>query len=124
MRARIQILVADRNALMVEALVDLFGELNGGTPVLAAGNLQEALTIAQREQPELIVIDAWIGADADQAIRHVVERSPRSAVFVTATNCDPDFERRMLRAGATGCCEKEAIPARARSILDAAQAKQ
>jgi DNA-binding NarL/FixJ family response regulator len=121
---RIQILIADRNVLVVEALEDLFVELNGGTSLLTAGSLQETLTIAQREQPELIVIDAWIGADADQAIREVVERSPRSTVFVTATNCDPQFERRMLRAGATGCCEKEGIPARARSILDAAKARQ
>jgi DNA-binding NarL/FixJ family response regulator len=124
MRGRIQILVADRNVLVVEALLDLFVELNGGTPVLTAGTLQETLTIAQHEQPELIVIDAWIGADADQTIRDVVERSPRSAVFVMATNCDSQFERRMIRAGATGCCEKEAVPARARSILDDAKARQ
>jgi DNA-binding NarL/FixJ family response regulator len=123
-RGRIQILIADRNVLVVEALVDLFVELNGGTPVLTAGSLQETLTIAQREQPELIMIDAWIGADADEAIRQVVERSPRSAVFVMATHCDPDFERRILRAGAISCCEKEAVPATARSILDAARARR
>ncbi len=124
MRGRIQILIADRNVLVVEALVDLFVELDGGAPVLTAGSLQETLTIARRERPELIMIDAWIGADADEAIRQVVERSPTSAVFVMATNCDPDFERRILRAGATGCCEKEAVPARARSIVDAARARQ
>jgi DNA-binding NarL/FixJ family response regulator len=124
MRGRFQILIADRNLLVVEAVEDLFVELNNGTPVLTAGSLQEMLTIAQREQPELIVIDPWIGADADQVVREVVEGSPRSTVFVMATNCDQAFERRMVRAGATGCCDKEEIPARARSILDDAKARQ
>jgi DNA-binding NarL/FixJ family response regulator len=121
---RIGILIVDRNVLVVEALQDLFAELNSGSPVLTAGSLQEALTIAQREQPELIVVDASMDADADQAVRQVVEGSPRSAVFVMATNCVPEFERLMLRAGATGCYEKEEMPARARSILDAAKARR
>ena len=121
---RVRILVADRNVLVIEALEDLFVELNGGVQVLKAGSLQETLTIAERDQPELILIDAWIGTDAEQTIRQVVEVSPRSAVYVTATNCDPDFELRVLRAGAKGCCEKEQIPARARSLVDAARANQ
>ena len=124
MRGRVRILVADRNVLVVEALEDLFVELNGGTPVLTAASLQETLTTAQREQPEMIVIDAWMGAGADQAVRQVVECSPRSALFVMATNCDPEFELRMRRAGATGCYEKEEMPARARSMLDTAKARQ
>lgn len=124
MRERIQILVADRNVLVVEALEDLFIELNGGAGVLTATSLEETLTIARREQPGLMVIDAWLNGNADQAVRQVVQCSPRSAVFVMATDCDPDFVLRMLRAGASGCEEKEDMPARARSILDAAMAKR
>jgi DNA-binding NarL/FixJ family response regulator len=121
---RLQILVADRNVLVVEALQDLFVELGGGTTVMTAGGLAETLAMAQRAQPELIVLDAWIGADADSAVRQVLECSPHSAVFVMATDCDEDFERRMRRAGAAGSFEKERMPAVATAILDTVRARR
>lgn len=124
MGGRFPILVADRNVLVVEALHDLFVELDGGTPVVTAGSLAETLAIAQRAHPELIVLDAWIGVDVDSAVRQVLECSPRSAVFVMATNCDEEFERRMRRAGAAGAFEKEKMPAVARSILDSVRTRR
>ena len=119
----LQILVADRNALVVEALEDLFVELSDAT-VITAGSLLETLAIAQRAQPELIVVDAWMGADAASAVRQVLECSPRSAVFVMATSSDEEFERRMRRAGAAGAFEKERMPAVAQSILDSVRARR
>jgi len=96
----------------------------GGMTVMTAGGLAEALAVAQRAQPELIVLDAWIGADADSAVRQVLECSPDSAVFVMATDCDEVFEQRMRRAGAAGSFEKERMPAVAPSILDAVGARR
>jgi len=84
----VRVLIADRHALVVEALEDLFVELDGGMTVLTAASLLETLQIARREQPELIVIDAWMGVGADDAVRQVLECSPRSALFVMATDCD------------------------------------
>jgi DNA-binding NarL/FixJ family response regulator len=121
---RLQILVADRNVLVIEALEDLFVELGGGTVVITARSLLETLAIAQRAQPDLIVLDAWMGTDADSAVRQVLECSPRSTVIVMATNCDEEFERRMRRAGAAGSFEKERVPAVALSILDSVRARR
>jgi DNA-binding NarL/FixJ family response regulator len=120
-----KILVADRNLLVVEALRDMFAELNNGICVLTANSLQDAIDVAQHEKPELIVVDAWIGStDAGTVIRQVLEASPASAVFVMATTCDDDFAARMRRSGASGCCEKELIPASARAILDTVGGKR
>jgi DNA-binding NarL/FixJ family response regulator len=122
-RGAFKILIADRNVLVVEALRDMFVELNKGAFVLTANSLQDAVQIAEREKPELIVMDAWIGsADADSVVRQVLEGSPASAVFVVATGCDDNFVARMRLSGARGCCEKEQIPASAREILDAVRA--
>ena len=52
------------------------------------------------------------------------ECSPRSALFVMATNCDEVFERRMRLAGATGACEKEELPAGAHHILAMVKARR
>jgi DNA-binding NarL/FixJ family response regulator len=120
----VRILIADRNSLVVEALEDLFVELGDGTTVLTAASFSETLEIARREQPELIVIDAWMGVDAGDAVRRLLECSPRSALFVMATNCDDEFDRRMRRAGAAGSCEKEQMPAGARDILDTVKARR
>ena len=120
----VRILIADRNALVVEALEDLFVELAGGAIVLTAGSLLEALEIARLEQPELIVIDARMGVDAGDAVRQVLECSPGSALFVMVTNCDEEFELRMRRAGARGACEKEEMPAGAAHILDTLTARR
>ncbi len=120
----VRVLIADRHALVVEALEDLFVELDGGMTVLTAASLLETLQIARREQPELIVIDAWMGVGADDAVRQVLECSPRSALFVMATDCDEEFERRMRRSGAAGCFEKEGMPAAAPLILDTLRARR
>jgi DNA-binding NarL/FixJ family response regulator len=117
--ATFKILVADRNLLVVEALRDMFVELNNGVTLLTANSLKDAIHVSAREKPELIVVDAWIGsADAATVVRQLLEASPASGVFVIATNCDDDFVARMRRAGAKGCCEKEHIPASALAILD------
>ena len=117
-------LIADRNALVVEAVEDLFVELAGDAAVLTAASLVETLEIARREQPDLIVINACMGIEADDAVRQVLACSPRSALFVMVTECDEEFERRMRRAGATGAWEKEDMPAGARHILATVMARR
>ena len=124
MAGNVKILVADRNALVVEAVEDLFVELGGGTTVLTATSLAEALLVAQHEQPDLVVIDAWIGsAGAEAAVRQVLECAPAAAVFVMSSGCDREVERRVVRAGARGCRDKEELPASAPSILDTVRSK-
>lgn len=111
--------MADRNELVAEALKDMFEELDGGLQVQVANRLSDAIAIATRDQPELVVLDAWIGiSDAEHAVRQILECSPGSSVFVMASTVDPELERRVRRAGAIGCCEKERLPASAGEILD------
>ena len=124
MEVHLKILVADRSRLIVEALEAMFMDLDRHARVLTATTLQEAIQVVLREQPELIFVDAWIGvSDAGHAIRQVLECSPASSVFVMSTTCDPDFARRLRRAGARGCIEKEALPSIAQSILDGSETR-
>ena len=123
MPVRTTILVADRSALVVEALEALFVELNDGNPVLTATSLVEALELAQREQPDLILLEAWMGtAAAEKSVRQVLERSPRSALFMMTTGRDPELDHRVRQAGARGCCDKEELAVIGRSLLDSVKA--
>jgi len=114
----VKILVAEGNALLAEAIGDLFAEANGGNPVLTARNLNETIDVAARETPDLVVIDHRIGRDSvDNAVREVLHRSPRSAVVVMTTNPDVTMASRMRALGAS-CIEKETLHSRARSLVD------
>jgi DNA-binding NarL/FixJ family response regulator len=125
MAGAVKILVADRSLLVVEALEAMFSELTGGAPVLRAMTLQETIRVVSREQPDLVFIDAWIDVfDAEGTVRHVLECSPASSVFVMSTRCDPDFALRMRRVGAKGCFEKETLPSIAQSLVDHSRAKR
>ena len=116
--------MAERNDLLSEALVDIFLELDRGATVQAASTMAETLALTAREQPHVVVLDAWLSRRSDTAnsVRQVLECSPRSLVVVIATAIDADFEVRMRNAGAAYCVPKESVAAFAHSILDAVTA--
>ena len=116
--------MAERNDLLAEALVDIFVELDRGATVQAASTMAEALALTLREQPHVVVLDAWLGrhSDAANSVRQVLECSPRSLVVVIATAIDTDFEIRMRKAGAAYCVRKESVASFAHAIIDAVTA--
>ncbi len=115
----VKILVAEGNALLAEAIGDLFAEANDGHAVLIARNVPETLEVARREAPDLVVIDHWIGrGDAEGAVRAVLVESPRSAVYVMTTRVDDAMSSRFRALGAS-CIDKETLHDRARELVQA-----
>lgn len=114
----VKILVAEGNQLLAEAIGDLFAEANDGHPVLTARNVREAVEVARREAPDLVVIDHWIGRDnVEGAVRALLVESPRSSVFVMTTRVDEAMSRRIRSIGA-GCIDKETLHDRAHELVD------
>lgn len=122
-RRQLSILVAESNRLLADALADLFSEINGGHPVLSAGTVGEALKIAARETPDLVLVDHWIGHDdVESTVREFLRRSPRSAIVIMTTNIDPAVNARLQAAGVRLCVEKDDVLRAARSILNSVDA--
>jgi len=119
MRGRdVKILVAESNQLLAEAIGDLFAEANDGHPVLTARSVPEAVEVARREAPDLVVIDHWIGRDSvEGAVRAVLVESPRSSVFVMTTRVDETMSSRIRSLGAA-CIDKETLHDRARELVE------
>src|ERR1700751_5913033 len=115
-------LIADRNRLGAEALMDAFLEV-AAVDCTIATSLAKALLAAQLKQPELVLVDAWIArSDVEHVVRQLKECAPRSKVFVMASDVDAGFQRRALRGGAHSCHEKDKVPAAAQGMLEAVRA--
>lgn len=115
----IKVLVADPSRLVAEALRDMFLEVDSSASVLTAHTPQEAVEIAVRERPDLIVIDAWMAhGDSLEVVRRLVETVPASELVVMATKVDEVLTSRMRTLGAATCIEKDRLPACAGFLVE------
>ena len=113
----LKIFVAERSRLVAEALAALFEEFAGDSEITIALSTEEVIGIARREQPGLVVLNAWIDGDPATTVRKVRALSPASAVYVFATKYDSHLENRLIGAGAAGFRETESLPGTVHTIL-------
>ncbi|MEV6170125.1 response regulator transcription factor [Streptomyces sp. NPDC051954] len=106
---RITVLVADDQQVVRGGLVLLIGMLDGIEVVGAARDGAEAVQLAERLRPDVVLMDLNMpvldGVAATSAVR---ERAPDSAVLVLTTYADDDSVFPALRAGARGYLTKDA----------------
>ncbi|WP_210593246.1 response regulator transcription factor [Streptomyces sp. GESEQ-35] len=106
---RITVLVADDQQVVRGGLVLLIGMLDGIEVVGAARDGAEAVQLAERLRPDVVLMDLNMpvldGVAATSAVR---ERAPESAVLVLTTYADDDSVFPALRAGARGYLTKDA----------------
>lgn len=122
---RIRILVAERSQLLGEALGAAFSEVNRAVDVSVAHGLVDALDVARRTSPDLVLMDAWLGrVSVEDSLRQIKECSPRSRIVVTSSHPDADLRRRVLKAGAMDHIVKDFVPSKAMDIIDAVVASR
>jgi CheY-like chemotaxis protein len=118
----VKVLIADDDRLVRTMLSDLLGEL--GHAVVEAANGVEAVALAHREAPDLLILDFLMpklsGLDALQALREKGVRAP--AVLLTAIS-DRSI-RAMEGAGAVDVLLEKPVNRRtlARALSRAARA--
>ncbi|MFC8245923.1 response regulator [Streptomyces chartreusis] len=106
---RIRVLVADDQQVVRGGLVLLIGMLDGIEVVGAARDGAEAVELAERLRPDVVLMDLNMpvldGVSATAVLRKKV---PDSAVLVLTTYADDDSVFPALRAGALGYLTKDA----------------
>src|SRR4051794_14804302 len=83
----------------------------GLVPVGSAGSAEEAIEVAARSAPDLVLIEPLLGTgDGLQLIRRIAgaERAPRVVAYTDAG--DPALEVALRVAGADGLVDKQAPP--------------
>jgi two-component system nitrate/nitrite response regulator NarL len=105
----IGILIVDDHAVVRTALRLLLEKQPGITVVGEASNRAEALELASREQPEIILLDLCLREESGMDLIPELLRSAEAAKIVVLTSVQDEAEfRRAIRLGAMGVVSKEA----------------
>ena len=105
----IRVLVADDQALVREGLMTLLQGTPGIEPVADAADGAEAIALAARHRPDVILMDLRMpNVDGAQATREIRAAQPDTEVVVLTTHADEASILDALRAGARGYLTKDA----------------
>jgi DNA-binding NarL/FixJ family response regulator len=105
----LRVLIADDQRVVRDGLTMLVGLIEGVEVVGTAGDGAEAVALAERERPDVVLMDLRMphmnGAEATREIRTAL---PQTQVLVLTTYADDDSVFPALRAGALGYLTKDA----------------
>ncbi len=97
----LRVLLADDHEVMREGLAVLLGEHRDIEIVGQAGNGREAVDLACRLRPDVVVMDAAMPVmPGDDATRLIKQRLPATRVVALSMFAEPEIAEKMCRAGA------------------------
>jgi DNA-binding NarL/FixJ family response regulator len=109
---RLRILLADDHAVVRQGFRRILEAQTDMEIIGEAGNGREAVELAGRLTPDLVVMDvAMPELNGIEATRRMKEESPRTRVLALSMHKDAVYVREILRAGAQGYLLKDAIDA-------------
>ena len=105
----IKVLLADDHALFREGIVELFAAEDDMRVVGEAANGVEAIALAEREKPDVVLLDVEMPVmGAEGAIEGILRVSPSSKVLVLTMYDEPRLVRKLLTLGAHAYIVKNA----------------
>ena len=108
----IKILLVDDHAIVREGLRLLLGGQPDMTVVAEAGNGADAVAAAEREQPDIILLDvALAGEDGLELLPKLVSVAPGARVLVLTSATDQETHARAMRLGTMGVVSKDKVGA-------------
>jgi DNA-binding NarL/FixJ family response regulator len=116
----IRVLLADDQRVVREGLGTLLGLLDGIELVGTAADGEEAVALAARHDPDVVLMDLRMPrVDGIEAIRRLAERSDRPRTIALTTYADDASVLGALRAGARGYLTKDAGAEEIRAAVEA-----
>ena len=107
--APIRVLLADDHALVRAGMRSLLGGMSQVQVVAEAASGEEALQLAERERPDVVLMDiAMKGMTGLEAAARLRERSPEVRVVILSMHSGEEYVLQALRAGAVGYLLKDA----------------
>jgi DNA-binding NarL/FixJ family response regulator len=121
----IRVLVADDQAVVREGLVTLLQIAPGIDPVAAAADGEEAVALAARHRPDVVLMDLRMPRlDGVEATRRIRAAQPEIEIVILTTHADDRSILGALQAGALGYLTKDAGIAEISRAIEAAAAHQ
>jgi len=120
---RIRIALIDDHELMRAGLRRLLEEVEGLQVVAEGANGREALDLARRHAPDLLLLDVALPIlNGIEACARVLQRAPEVRVLMLSMYANESYALRSLRAGAAGYVLKTASAAELEVAIRAALA--
>ena len=121
----LKIIVVDDHKMVRDGLCSLIDGLSGYTVVGWAENGRQAIEVARREHPDIIIMDVSMpemnGIDATNSI---MEEMPSCKIIVLSMHSDKRFITGALQAGASGFLLKECAFQELNQALEAVRSGQ
>ena len=109
MTGRVRVIVADDQGLVREGLMTLLAAAADIEPVAAAANGEEAVALAARHRPDVVLMDLRMPVlDGVEATRRIRAAQPDTEIVVLTTHADEASILDALNAGARGYLTKDA----------------
>jgi DNA-binding NarL/FixJ family response regulator len=109
---QVRIVLADDHALVRAGIRSLLDSMGGVTVVGEAGSGEDALALAERERPDVILMDiAMKGMTGLDAAAEIRQRYPAMRVVILSMYSGEEYVRHALRVGAAGYLLKDAAAA-------------
>jgi DNA-binding NarL/FixJ family response regulator len=103
------VVIADDQRVVRDGLTMLVGLINGVEAVGTAGDGIEAVALAEREHPDVVLMDLRMpGMEGAEATRRIRAALPETQVLVLTTYADDESLFPALQAGAHGYLTKDA----------------
>ena len=108
----IKILLADDHVLVRQGFKMILGAQQDMQIVGEAANGRDAVELAEKLQPDLVVMDVTMPElNGIEATRRIAEAAPRARVLALSMHKDAVYVREILRAGARGYLLKDSVDA-------------
>ena len=125
MSPTVRVIVVDDQALVREGLMTLLDAAVDITPVAAASDGEEAVVLAARHRPDVVLMDLHMpGVDGVEATRRIRAAQPDTEIVVLTTHADEASILDALQAGARGYLTKDAGIAEISRAIHAAAGHQ
>ena len=121
--ATIRVLIADDHAVVREGIRHVLGQDDGFAIVGEAANGAEAVELAERLGPDVVVLDLSMpGMSGLEAAARIRAESPGTRVLVLSIHDHEEYVVQSVRAGAQGYLRKDSSPAQLRGAVRAVHA--
>jgi DNA-binding NarL/FixJ family response regulator len=116
----IRVLVVDDHVIVRQGIRQVLLSTEGFAVVGEAGNASDALSLAKREHPDVVLLDITLPGDSGLAtVAPLRAEVPGARVLILSVHDDAEYVLESVRAGAHGYLRKDTTPADLRAAIRA-----
>lgn len=117
----IRILLAEDHTLVRAGIRSLLDRIGGMQVVAEASDGQEAVRLARKHKPQLVVMDiAMAGLNGLEATRRIRSETPDARILILSMHANEQYVHQALQAGASGYLLKDAATEELELAINAA----